>query len=140
MSSYYTEFDKAISSYGLFRESPRSKIPVILCVVFTFTHLLYFNIAGSLITGILGWCYPGNVKALESADYFEKTQWIAYWIIFTFLQIPEFFSDVILYYFPGYFLFKALLIVYMVLPPLKGARSIYVYILRPLLIHKKKLL
>ncbi|KAL0083618.1 TB2/DP1/HVA22-related protein, partial [Phycomyces blakesleeanus] len=80
------------------------------------------------------------LKCLENPDYLERKQWLTYWIIFCFLQILELFSDIILYHFPPYFLFKALLILCMILPRLKGASGIYMYILRPLLIPQNSTL
>ena len=47
-----------------------------------------------------------RVKAIESNDKDDDTQWLTYWVVYSTFSIGEFFSDIFLSWFPLYFLFK----------------------------------
>lgn len=49
-----------------------------------------------------------SVKAVESASKEDDTQWLIYWVVFGVFNIVEFFSDILLSWFPLYFLVKVL--------------------------------
>ena len=49
-----------------------------------------------------------SVKAVESASKDDDTQWLIYWVVFGVFNIVEFFSDILLSWFPLYFLVKVL--------------------------------
>lgn len=47
------------------------------------TLLIFFNIAGQLLTNIVGFGYPAyaSFKAIESADKDDDIQWLTYWYL-----------------------------------------------------------
>ena len=47
-----------------------------------------------------------RVKAIESTQKDDDTQWLTYWVVYSAFSILEFFSDIFLSWFPLYFLFK----------------------------------
>lgn len=47
-----------------------------------------------------------RVKAVESETKEDDTQWLIYWVVFGVFNIVEFFSDILLSWFPLYFLVK----------------------------------
>lgn len=49
-----------------------------------------------------------SIAAIESASKDDDTQWLTYWVIFGLLNIGEFFSQTIVYYFPFYWLLKVI--------------------------------
>ncbi len=60
---------------------------------------------------------PVSNKALESPGNDDDAQWLTYWIIFGFFQFAEGFAlRALLYYFPWYFSFKTLFILWLQLP------------------------
>ncbi|RUP48017.1 TB2/DP1, HVA22 family-domain-containing protein [Jimgerdemannia flammicorona] len=64
-----------------------------------------------------------------------STRRLTYWTVFGFIQIIEFFSDVVLYWFPFYYLFKTLLVLWLALPQFRGAEVVYTRFLRPQLLR-----
>lgn len=57
-----------------------------------------------------------SFKAMETPEENDDKQWLTYWTVFASLQTVEYFSDILLYWFPFYYLCKTLLVLYLVLP------------------------
>ncbi|KAI9143745.1 TB2/DP1, HVA22 family-domain-containing protein [Paraphysoderma sedebokerense] len=104
------------------------------------TILIFFNIAGALITNLVGFLYPAyaSFKALESATKDDDVQWLTYWIVFAFFNIIEFFTDVLLYWLPMYFVAKTAILMWLFIPQTKGAVKVYQQVLRPFLLENQK--
>jgi len=47
-----------------------------------------------------------SIKAIESPDKEDDTQWLTYWVIYGIFSVGEFFSDIFLYWFPFYYVCK----------------------------------
>ncbi|KAJ3414536.1 ER membrane protein DP1/Yop1 [Chytridiales sp. JEL 0842] len=136
------QFDKELAKFPLAVEvEKRTKVPKTYifggagAVAFI---LVFLNIWGNLLTNILGFVWPAyqSFKAIESSDKDDDRQWLTYWTVFGFLNLIEFFSDILLYWVPFYYTFKAILILYLILPQFKGATVIYNQVLRPYLIQQ----
>lgn len=56
---------------------------------------------------------------------------LTYWVVFGFFNFIESFISVVLYWFPFYYTFKTLAIVWLVLPQTQGAKLVYHKVLRP---------
>ena len=58
-----------------------------------------------------------NAEAIESPSAQDDIQWLTYWVVFGFFTFTESFAlRVVLYYFPWYFAFKTLFIIWLQLP------------------------
>ena len=77
------------------------------------------NTFASPVSNLLGWTVPAylSVKALESPAHNDDVQWLTYWVVFGFFNFLESFAlRPVLYYFPWYFAFKSLFIMWLQLP------------------------
>lgn len=49
---------------------------------------------------------PFRMKAIESPNKDDDTQWLTYWVVYGVFSIAEFFSDLFLSWFPFYYMLK----------------------------------
>jgi receptor expression-enhancing protein 5/6 len=99
--------------------------------LFTLLHLV--NSFAALVSNLLGWGLPAylSFKALESPGNDDDAQWLAYWVIFGFFNFAEGFAlRALLYYFPWYFSFKTLFILWLQLPAFRVSTIYYAMLLR----------
>ena len=86
----------------------------------TLLSLLHFiNALAAPVSNLIGWGLPAflSFKALESPGNEDDAQWLAYWVIFGFFNFAEGFAlRAFLYYFPWYFSFRTLFILWLQLP------------------------
>ena len=47
------------------------------------------------------------MKAIESVNKDDDTQWLTYWVVFSVFSVAEFFTDLLLSWIPLYFFLKA---------------------------------
>jgi len=94
---------------------------------------LIFNLGGSLISDIIGWAFPAyfSLRALDKNITNEYSQWISYWCIFGLINMIEFFSPLLSYLIPFYFLIKTTVLLWLFLPNYHGAEYTYRAFLRP---------
>ncbi|XP_062115906.1 HVA22-like protein e [Humulus lupulus] len=83
--------------------------------------------AHSLAGPSLALIYPlyASVMALESTSKLDDEQWLAYWIIYSFLTLVEMVIQPALEYIPIWYDVKLLLVGWLVLPQFKGAAFLY---------------
>ncbi|CDO71727.1 hypothetical protein BN946_scf184920.g11 [Trametes cinnabarina] len=92
------------------------------------------NAFASPVSNLVGWALPAylSVKALESPGHADDVQWLTYWIVFGFFNFLESFAlRIVLYYFPWYFAFKSIFILWLQLPQFRGAQLLYGTVVRP---------
>ena len=53
-------------------------------------------------------CHFSRVKAVESVEKDDDTQWLIYWIVYAAFTVVEYFSDFLFSWFPFYFLAKVI--------------------------------
>ncbi|KAI9029006.1 TB2/DP1, HVA22 family-domain-containing protein [Phycomyces nitens] len=136
-----TRIDKELSQYKYANElQRRTGIPKTYFVVAAagiMFLMIFFNLAGQLLTNCISWVYPAyaSFKAIESPSTEDDKQWLTYWTVIGFVQLVEYFSDILLYWFPFYYLFKTLLVLWLALPHFRGAEILYARFLRPFLLN-----
>jgi len=97
------------------------------CVVVLSLYLVV-GYASGFIVALLGFLYPAyaSVKAIESTQKDDDTQWLTYWVVYSAFSIIEFFSDIFLSWFPLYFLFKCIFLCWCMAPfSWNGSEFIY---------------
>ncbi|KAK7350715.1 hypothetical protein VNO77_09614 [Canavalia gladiata] len=81
------------------------------------------TIAGPVVTLL----YPlyASVVAIESPSKVDDEQWLAYWIIYSFLTLAEMVLQPILEWIPIWYDVKLLMVAWLVFPQFKGAAYLY---------------
>merc|ERR1712166_390595 len=134
---YISQIDKELSKYpALNNLEAKTQVPKaysVLGATVLFSSFIFFNVFAGFLSTLLGWALPAyfSLKALETPSQGDDTQWLTYWTVFGAFQIVEYFSDMILYWFPFYYSFKCAFIVWLMLPSTRGAEVIYQKAIRP---------
>lgn len=90
---------------------------------------------GGLVILSAGTLYPAysSYKAVKTKNTREYVKWMMYWIVFAFFNAITMFTDVFVSWFPGYYLFKTLFIIWLVSPATRGSTYLYKKVLHPTL-------
>ena len=88
-----------------------------------------------LITALLGFVYPAymsfqSMEASKGAVTDGATQWLTYWVVFSFITVIESVIPGLCHWIPMYFYNKAGLIVWLYHPATSGAEVIYNQVVR----------
>merc|ERR1711951_175685 len=75
------------------------------CII---TMGLVFSTLAPLVVNLIAFIYLAykSIKALESNDKDDDSKWLTYWVVYGFFSVMEFFADIILSWFPFYFIAK----------------------------------
>ncbi|OQD73450.1 hypothetical protein PENDEC_c015G05603 [Penicillium decumbens] len=132
------QLDKELSKYhvlnNLERQTSVPKVYAILGLVGVYFFLVFFNIAGEFLTNFAGFLLPGyySLQALFTSGTADDTQWLTYWVVFAFLTVVESAINAA-YWFPFYYIFKFVAILWMALPQTNGAQIVFNSFLQPVL-------
>ncbi|XP_029284717.1 receptor expression-enhancing protein 6 isoform X1 [Cottoperca gobio] len=115
----------------------RKKIIVVGAVSLTGLYLVY-GYGAALLCNMIGFVYPAyySVKALESPTKEDDTKWLTYWVVYGVFSLGEFFSDIFLFWFPFYYAFKCLFLLWCMAPiAWNGSQIIYNKVIRPVFLR-----
>mmetsp|Transcript_8759 Transcript_8759/g.17354 ORF Transcript_8759/g.17354 Transcript_8759/m.17354 type:complete len:193 (-) Transcript_8759:320-898(-) len=92
-----------------------------------FLLIVLFGIGVGSLCNIIGFIYPAykSLKAIENRASNEATQWLIYWVVYSFFSIIEVFTDFLLYWIPYYYAAKLSFLLWCMLPQTKGAKYLY---------------
>jgi len=89
--------------------------------------LIFFHTGAGALCSIVGFAYPAfkSFQAIEYNIRGDDTQWLIYWVVFSFFHIIEAFEDYLIYWIPFYFAFKLAFLLWAMLPQTMGAKFLY---------------
>jgi receptor expression-enhancing protein 5/6 len=77
------------------------------------------NVLAMPVSNLVGLVLPAylSLKAIETPGHQDDIQYLTYWVVFGFLNFLESFAlSLVLYYFPWYFAFKSVFVLWLQLP------------------------
>lgn len=99
--------------------------------------------AAQFVCNLIGFTYPAykSLIALETSNKEDDSKWLTYWVVFAAFSVVEFFSDILLSWFPLYWLAKVAFLIWCSADiPVNGAALMYSRVVRPLFLqHKNKI-
>jgi len=131
-----SQIDKELSKYPALNNFEKQtnvpKVYVFLGLVGLYFFLVFFNIGGEFLVNFAGFILPGyySLEALFSTNKVDDTQWLTYWVVYAFLNVFESLINAV-YWFPFYYTFKFILILWMALPVTNGAQLVFRSFLQP---------
>jgi receptor expression-enhancing protein 5/6 len=88
-----------------------SKVFLALGIGFVYFFLIFLNYGGQVLSNLVGFIFPGtlglkhlltaayeSMKAIETPGTSDDTQWLTYWVVFSFFNVVEYWSRTILYW------------------------------------------
>ncbi|KAM7202770.1 protein yop-1 [Naviculisporaceae sp. PSN 640] len=138
VQQYVNQLDKELSKYPALNNLEKStsvpKAYAVIGLVTLYFFLIVFNLGGQLLTNVAGFVIPGyySLEALFTANKTDDTQWLTYWVVFSLFTVIESLVSVV-YWFPFYYTFKFVFLLWLSLPAFKGADIIFRSFLSPTL-------
>lgn len=133
---HISQLDKELSKYpvlnNLERQSSVPKVYAVLGLVAIYFFLVVFNIGGQFLVNIAGFLLPTyySLNALFTSQKNDDTQWLSYWVVFAFLTVFESAVNAV-YWFPFYYTFKFVFLLWLSLPQTGGAQIIFANFITP---------
>ncbi|KAI2629074.1 TB2/DP1, HVA22 family-domain-containing protein [Hypomontagnella submonticulosa] len=135
---YVTQLDRELSKYpalsNLEKQTSVPKVYAVIGVATLYFFFIVFNLGGQLLTNFAGFVVPGyySLAALFSSQKADDTQWLTYWVVFASFSVLESALNVV-YWFPFYYTFKFIFLLWLSLPVFSGAQLIFRSFLQPML-------
>jgi len=133
---HMSNLDKELSKYPALanfeQQTSVPKVYVVLGLGALYFFLVFFNIAGEFLVNTAGFALPAyySLEALFSHGKADDTQWLTYWVTYAFLTVLESAVNAS-YWFPFYYTFKFVFIMYMALPQTQGAQVVFRSLIQP---------
>jgi len=127
---HIANIDKELSKYPALnnfeKQTSVPKVYAFLGLIATYFFLIFFNIGGQFLTNVAGFAIPGyySLEALFSVGKSDDTQWLTYWVVYAFLTVFESAVSAV-YWFPFYYTFKFILVLWLALPVTSGAQIVF---------------
>jgi len=141
MAAYLVKIDEFLRTPGpidntcsLIEEKTKIQRKYIGIGVGIITMGLIFSTFAPLVVNLIAFVYPAykSIKALESNDKDDDSKWLTYWVVYGFFSVAEFFADLILSWFPFYFIAKTTLFLWCMAPiKSNGSQFIYSHVILP---------
>ncbi|EEY61946.1 uncharacterized protein PITG_13919 [Phytophthora infestans T30-4] len=106
----------------------------IFCVGALLAGILLFVVGGEeLVVGLVGFIYPAymSFKAINTPGTTDDTQWLTYWVVYSFFNLTESITDLVLSWVPFYFFIKIAFLVWSYHPSTQGSNVIYNTLIKP---------
>lgn len=138
VQQYVSQLDKELSKYptlnNIEKQTSVPKVYAVIGLATLYFFFIVFNLGGQLLTNFAGFIIPGyySMQALFSASKVDDTQWLTYWVVFSLFTVLESLLNVV-YWFPFYFTFKFVFLLWLSLPVFNGAQLIFRSFLTPVL-------
>jgi len=127
---YLNSLDNELSKYptliNLEKQAGVPKAYAVIGLGALYFFLIIFNLGGQLLTNLAGFVIPGyySMQALFTTSSKDDTQWLTYWVVFAFFTVVESFVNIVSW-FPFYFVFKFVFLLWLGLPIFGGAEIIF---------------
>ncbi|XP_063747793.1 receptor expression-enhancing protein 6 isoform X2 [Eleginops maclovinus] len=139
MDKFLSEKNMVTEFLGTLEEKTGIKKKIIVVGAASLTGLyLMYGYGAALVCNMIGFVYPAyySIKALESLSKEDDTKWLTYWVVYGVFSLGEFFSDIFLYWFPFYYAFKCLFLLWCMAPiSWNGSQVIYNKVVRPIFLR-----
>ncbi|KAI2615905.1 TB2/DP1, HVA22 family-domain-containing protein [Hypoxylon sp. NC1633] len=119
---------------NLEKQTSVPKVYAVIGLATLYFFFIVFNLGGQLLTNFAGFVIPGyySLAALFSTTKADDTQWLTYWVVFALFTVIESAVSVV-YWFPFYYTFKFVFLLWLALPVFSGAQLIFRSFMQPML-------
>ncbi|KAJ8310931.1 hypothetical protein KUTeg_011516 [Tegillarca granosa] len=153
VENWKAKFDKILHEKNAFTdllEKVEAKTGVrrlylVLALSLIMALYLMIGYGAQFLCNFIGFCiqlmhqfffYFDRVKAIESTSKDDDTQWLTYWVVYSFFSLLEFFTDIFLFWIPFYWFFKCVFLVWCFAPAQwNGSNMIYNRLIRPFVLR-----
>ncbi|KAI1827882.1 TB2/DP1, HVA22 family-domain-containing protein [Xylaria intraflava] len=135
---YISQLDRELGKYpaltNLEKQTSIPKAYAVIGVATLYLFFIVFNLGGQLLTNFAGFVIPGyySLAALFSTSKSDDTQWLTYWVVFAFFTVTESAISIV-YWFPFYYTFKFVFLLWLSLPTFGGAQIVFRSFMQPVL-------
>jgi len=131
-----SQLDKELAKYPMINNIEKTvnipKVYMALGIAGVYFFFIFFNFGGQILTNFAGFIIPGyySLAALFSEGKADDTQWLTYWVVFSFLTVFESIISAV-YWFPFYYTFKFIFVLWLALPQTNGAQIVFRSFIQP---------
>lgn len=95
--------------------------------------LLFNGLGAKFISNVIGFTYPvyASLRAIETEDKNDDTQWLVYWVVFAAFCLIENFIGFIQYWISFYYPLKVSFLLWCMIPTYNGANVVYQNVIKP---------